>query len=99
MPYNYIFYEKLRKSLKIIIQNNIIVFDEAHHCKRISETSESISITLNSLPTGLKRVITQSIRKLNNDYINKTIIVGEKIRLPLTQINNKIKEMNSANEL
>ena len=31
MPYNYLVDEKLRKNLKIILANSVLIFDEAHN--------------------------------------------------------------------
>ena len=82
MPYNYMFYEQIRDQCKIKIENNIIIFDEAHHCKRFSEDAESISHKLNSFPDDLQWIIKNSIRKLNLNR-KRTIIVGKDIIYPL----------------
>ncbi|CAH0562418.1 unnamed protein product [Brassicogethes aeneus] len=34
MPYNYLFYPKVRKSLGIVLSNNVVILDEAHNIKR-----------------------------------------------------------------
>ena len=53
MPFNYMFYEQTRNQCKIKIENNIIIFDEAHHCKTFSEDAESVSHKLDSFPNDL----------------------------------------------
>ena len=98
MPYNYIFNENLRSKLKLKIKNNIIVFDEAHHFNHLSEESESISINLDKFSIGLKKVIIKATPNLNLDRIKKTIVVGDKIKVPLKKIYNKIKTMKLTKE-
>lgn len=44
MPYNYILDAKSRKIQGIDIQNNIILFDEAHNIEKICEETASLQV-------------------------------------------------------
>jgi len=45
MPYNYLFDANIRDKLKIYLQDNIIIVDEAHNLPKVSEDAESFEIS------------------------------------------------------
>ena len=49
MPYNYVVDRKLRKNIQGLIENSIIIFDEAHNIEEYCENVESFTFSLENL--------------------------------------------------
>lgn len=49
MPYTYIFDFRYRENHKNMMQNSILIFDEAHNIQKASEQGSSLSISSSEL--------------------------------------------------
>jgi Rad3-related DNA helicase len=49
LPYNYVLYSSIRKSINLRLRNNIIIFDEAHNIEHDAEEAASITIPMKEL--------------------------------------------------
>ncbi|GAB6024234.1 hypothetical protein CHUAL_008929 [Chamberlinius hualienensis] len=56
MPYNYLLDSKSRKYLDINIENNIVIFDEAHNVEQLCETSASCELKSKEIAVAITEV-------------------------------------------
>ena len=49
VPYNYILSEKVRNSIKINLENAVIIFDEAHNIENSAESACSLEIPIKNI--------------------------------------------------
>jgi Fanconi anemia group J protein len=79
LPYNYVLSESIRNSIKLKLNNKIIIFDEAHNIEDAAESASSVTLTVNELNDVLKHIDNQNSSKstyniiMNKNPISKTI--------------------------
>ena len=70
MTCNHLFNENIRNNLKININDNIIIIDEAHNIGKICENEKSLEISESDLQKILDELNTMLIKKLQNYNIS-----------------------------
>lgn len=63
LTYNYLLYPQIRKSSKIILQNNIVVFDEAHNIEDICREVGSDHLNLKHLTDVINNELSKSLQR------------------------------------
>ncbi|OTF75449.1 regulator of telomere elongation helicase 1-like protein, partial [Euroglyphus maynei] len=68
MPYNYILDPSIRKTLKLNLENTIIIFDEGHNIERVCEDSMSTELKSETLALFLRSfdIVLQSLKDLKD---------------------------------
>ncbi|KAH9419773.1 Regulator of telomere elongation helicase 1 [Dermatophagoides pteronyssinus] len=68
MPYNYILDPSIRKTLKLNLENTIIIFDEGHNIERVCEDSMSTELKSETLVLFLRAfdLVLQSLKELKD---------------------------------
>ena len=94
MTYNNLFNENIRNNLKINLNDNIIIIDEAHNLRRICENEKSLEISegdfnkiLEELNIILKKEdeLLQNLESISKNDIQKEIKIVEKIKSNISE--------------
>lgn len=84
-PYNYVLEEKIRcksKTIRDVVHNGIIIFDEAHNVPQICEDSASIEFTSDDILTALADVdyVSELVSNKQTRFISLEIQQGVHLR-------------------
>ncbi|XP_054261703.1 regulator of telomere elongation helicase 1 homolog isoform X2 [Macrosteles quadrilineatus] len=71
MPYNYLLHAQTRRQQQLILDNTVVILDEAHNVERMCEESASVQITSTDIALCIAEV-EQIIEKIKQDLTDLT---------------------------